>query len=237
LLYGSRGADVVVNDFNKEAAQKVVGEINAGARWFPFFVVLRTYPTFCLTSVNNVGGVGRAVVNSSSVTDGSAVIKTALDAFGGVTILINNAGILRDKGFGIVFNTLAAPDHVRRLGLRTCPTRNGIKSRMCTLKARSPAPTLPGQSSASRNLVGLLIPPAPQACSVSLGYEYCLWCFCSLTPVGNFGQANYSAAKMGLVGFTKTLALEGAKYNIKANAIAPVGTRVEFSCPFFSSGV
>ena len=39
--------------------------------------------------------------------------------------------------------------------------------------------------------------------------------------VGNFGQANYSAAKMGLVGFTKTLAREGAKYDIKANAIAP----------------
>jgi len=74
LLYGSRGANVVVNDFNNEAAQKVVDEINAG-------------------------GVGRAVVNSSSVTDGSAVIKTALDMFGGVTILVNNAGILRDKGF------------------------------------------------------------------------------------------------------------------------------------------
>jgi len=41
---------------------------------------------------------------------------------------------------------------------------------------------------------------------------------------------------MGLVGFTKALALEGAKYNIKANAIAPVGTHIEFPCPFFSSG-
>ena len=41
---------------------------------------------------------GKAVVDSSSVTDGAAVIKTALDAFGTVTILINNAGILRDKG-------------------------------------------------------------------------------------------------------------------------------------------
>ena len=41
---------------------------------------------------------GKAVTNTASVTDGEAVIKTAVEAFGGVTILINNAGILRDKG-------------------------------------------------------------------------------------------------------------------------------------------
>ena len=58
-----------------------------------------------------------------------------------------------------------------------------------------------------------------------------------LLLVGNFGQANYSAAKMGLVAFTKTLALEGAKYNIKANAIAPVSTRVEFQYLSLSSRV
>jgi NAD(P)-dependent dehydrogenase (short-subunit alcohol dehydrogenase family) len=52
-------------------------------------------------------------VNSSSVTDGSAVIKTALDAFGGVTILINNAGILRDKGFGAHLHRSEKP--LRRL--------------------------------------------------------------------------------------------------------------------------
>ena len=63
-------------------------------RYAPCFVQV---PRFMV-----VGGVGRAVINSSSVTDGAAVIKTALDAFGGVTILINNAGILRDKGFGII---------------------------------------------------------------------------------------------------------------------------------------
>lgn len=49
-------------------------------------------------------------------------------------------------------------------------------------------------------------------------------------PLGNFGQVNYSAAKMGLIGFTKTLAREGAKYNIRSTAIAPVcfGIRNEF---------
>ncbi|GAW05223.1 peroxisomal hydratase-dehydrogenase-epimerase [Lentinula edodes] len=73
LLFASRGANVVVNDFNGAAAQKVVDQI--------------------------VQAGGKAVVNTSSVTDGNAVIKSALDAFSGVTILINNAGILRDKGF------------------------------------------------------------------------------------------------------------------------------------------
>ena len=103
LLYGSRGANVVVNDFNKEAAQKVADEINAGA----LRSVLCTTATF--DGRNTVGGVGKAVVNSSSVTDGAAVIKTALDAFGGVTILINNAGILRDKGFGTILHRTEKP--------------------------------------------------------------------------------------------------------------------------------
>ena len=83
-----------MNDFNKEAAQKVVDEINAGPHPLGF------PKRHQLTVRHQLGGVGRAVVNSSSVTDGPAVIKTALDAFGGVTILINNAGILRDKGLG-----------------------------------------------------------------------------------------------------------------------------------------
>lgn len=55
-----------------------------------------------------------------------------------------------------------------------------------------------------------------------------------LSSVGNFGQANYSAAKMGLVSFTKTLAREGAKYNIKVNAIAPVSARFAVAIPVSS---
>ncbi|KAI0303726.1 peroxisomal hydratase-dehydrogenase-epimerase [Multifurca ochricompacta] len=161
LLYGSRGANVVVNDFNKEAAQKVVDEINAG-------------------------GAGRAVVNGSSATDGHAVIKTALDTFGGVTILINNAGVLRDKGFRNMSDR--EWDQIQDVHLK------GAFS--CTHAAW---PIFRKQK------FGRIVNTSSAA-----------------GLFGNFGQANYSAAKMGLVGFTKTIAREGAKYNIKANAIAPI---------------
>jgi NAD(P)-dependent dehydrogenase (short-subunit alcohol dehydrogenase family) len=136
------------------------------------------------------------------------------------------------KGLVSIFTVSAASNHVRQVALGTCPTRNGTKSRMCTLRAHLPARMLPGRYSGSRNSVALSTPPAPQACSVRYGCRYYLWC--GLTLAGNFGQANYSAAKMGLVGFTKTLAFEGAKYNIKANAIAPVSNCVEFQYPFIS---
>jgi NAD(P)-dependent dehydrogenase (short-subunit alcohol dehydrogenase family) len=89
LLFGTRGANVVVNDFNQDAANKVVKEIRDGNH------------KFCSAFVKSemlLPGGGNAVINTSSVTDGSAVIKTALDAFGRVDILVNNAGILRDKG-------------------------------------------------------------------------------------------------------------------------------------------
>jgi multifunctional beta-oxidation protein len=56
---------------------------------------------------------GHAVVNDSSVSDGAAVIKTAVEAFGTVTILINNAGILRDKGFVVVFRRVGFAADVR----------------------------------------------------------------------------------------------------------------------------
>jgi multifunctional beta-oxidation protein len=82
---------VVVNDVSADAAQKVVDEIIRGSS-LPLFRSHQKSHLICTAG-------GKAVPNTSSVTDGAAVIKTALDAFGGITILINNAGILRDKGY------------------------------------------------------------------------------------------------------------------------------------------
>ena len=92
LLFASRGANVVVNDFNGDAAQKVVDEITRGRTRTLYYSGSSSMLMYVIAG-------GKAVVNTSSVTDGAAaIIKTAVDAFGDVSILINNAGILRDKG-------------------------------------------------------------------------------------------------------------------------------------------
>ena len=172
LELAKRGALIVVNDLggsvdgtgeDASAAQKVVDEITAAG--------------------------GEAVANHDSVATpegGKAIVQTAIDAFGRVDIVINNAGILRDKSFHNMTPDLV--DAVLDVHLRGA------------FNVSQPA-----YVHMREQKYGRIVSTASAA-----------------GIFGNFGQANYGAAKMGLVGFTRVLAVEGAKNNIKANAIAPV---------------
>ena len=172
LLMASRGALVVVNDLggsvdgsgsDKGAAAKVVDEIVA------------------------LGGEAVADTNSvASAEGGEAIVQTALDAFGTVDIVINNAGILRDKAFHNMDESLVDP--VFDVHLKGAFNVTGPAFRVMREKGY-------GRIISTSSAPGIF---------------------------GNFGQANYGAAKMGLVGFTRVLAVEGARFNIAANAIAPI---------------
>ena len=174
LLLASRGAKVVVNDLggsftgdgkSSSAADKVVAEIKEKG--------------------------GEAVANYDSVTDGDKIIKTAVDAFGKIDIIINNAGILRD----VSFKKMTQQDwdlvyQVHVLG---------------TMKV----------TQAAWNLMN------------DQGYGRIINTSSAAGIYGNFGQANYAMAKLGIHGFTQTLAAEGRKRNVIVNTIAPIaGSRM-----------
>ncbi|KAM8885451.1 peroxisomal multifunctional enzyme type 2 isoform 1-T1 [Spinachia spinachia] len=174
LAFAERGASVVVNDLGADtkgggkssaAADKVVEEIRAKG--------------------------GKAVANYDSVEDGEKVIQSALDAFGRIDIVVNNAGILRDRSFARTSDL--DWDLIHRVHLRgsfsvTRAAWNHMKNQTF------------GRIIMTTSAAGLY---------------------------GNFGQANYSAAKLGLLGLANTLAIEGLRYNIRCNTIAPVaGSRL-----------
>ncbi|WP_218578942.1 SDR family oxidoreductase [Vineibacter terrae] len=177
LLLASRGAKVVVNDpggardgrgGDSAVADKVVAEIKAAG--------------------------GQAVANYDSVAEQKAaanIVKTAVDAFGTVDIVVNNAGILRDKSFP----NMSMDDFLLILQVHLMGSVYVTHAAWPILREKAYGRIVLTSSSS-----GLY---------------------------GNFGQTNYSAAKLSLVGFMNTLRLEGQKYNILVNSLAPVaGTRM-----------
>ena len=173
LLLASEGAKVVVNDLG--GARDGAGSGNAMA-------------DEVVEEIRAAGG--EAVSNYDSVATiegGQNICQSALDAFGQVDILINNAGILRDK---TLIKTeeqdwdLVIAVHLKGTYCCTRPVFQHMRERGG-----------PGVIVNTTSTSGLL---------------------------GNFGQSNYGAAKAGIAGFTRTLALEGAKYGIRAWGLAPV---------------
>jgi len=172
LELARRGAAILVNDLggavdgsgsSMTAADRVVDEIIA------------------------LGGV--AAPNHDSVATaegGQAIVQAALDAFGRVDVLVNNAGILRDKAFHKMDHTMI-------------------------------------QAVIDVHLKGALYVSQPAYRLMrEQGYGRIVNTSSASGLFGNFGQANYGAAKAGLAGLTRVLALEGASRGIKVNAIAPI---------------
>lgn len=167
LALAERGAKVLVNDLGDDNGQSanaaaVVAEIKAAG--------------------GNAMAHGANVANFEQVED---MVKQAMDAWGRVDILINNAGILRDKTFA----KMSLDDFRLVIEVHLMGTANCTKAVWEIMREQN--------------------------------YGRIVFTSSSSGLYGNFGQSNYGAAKMAMLGLMNTLHLEGAKNNIRVNCLAP----------------
>jgi NAD(P)-dependent dehydrogenase (short-subunit alcohol dehydrogenase family) len=174
LEFAKRGAKVVVNDLGG------AGD-GSGSSAVPADSVVQ--------EIKDLGGEAVASYDSVATPEGGeSIVRTALDAFGQVDIVVNNAGILRNRSFvKLDPDAWQAVNAVHLFGAY-CVTRPAF------IRMREKGY---GRVVMTTSVTGLY---------------------------GDFGAAGYSSAKMGVVGLMNALKIEGAKYNIKVNAVAPVAT-------------
>jgi NAD(P)-dependent dehydrogenase (short-subunit alcohol dehydrogenase family) len=185
MLLASEGAKVLVNDLG--GTRDGVGNDASAANQVT-------------EEIKRAGGQAAASHASVATADGAAaIVKGAVDAFGRVDVLVNNAGILRDKSFLKMDESMW--DSVIAVHLKGT-----------FLCSQAFAKQVVAQGGGGRIV---------NTTSVS-------------GMLGNFGQANYSAAKAGIYGLTRTMSIELQKHRITVNAIAPIAkTRMTEDLPMF----
>lgn len=171
LLMAQEGADVVVNDLGASLD-------GAGADEGPAAEVVATIK----------GGGGRAVLNADSVADAKGaerMIEAALDAFGRIDAVVNNAGILRDA----IFHKMSHADFEAVIDVHLRGSFNTSRAAAAHFREQGSGAFVHFTSTS-----GL---------------------------IGNVGQANYAAAKMGIVGLSRGIAVDMARFGVRSNCIAP----------------
>jgi NAD(P)-dependent dehydrogenase (short-subunit alcohol dehydrogenase family) len=187
MLFAREGAKIVVNDVG--GTRDGVGASGAAAQTVA-------------DEIRKAGG--EAVPNFDSVTEmagAQRMVDDAVKHFGGLDIVVNNAGILRDKTFlkmdEAVFDAVIAVHLRGTFNVSQCAARRMIEQKRG------------GKIVNTTSVSGMF---------------------------GNFGQANYAAAKAGIYGLTRTLAIELKKHGIQVNAIAPIArTRMTDDLPMFQA--